>query len=110
VGRIFSYDVTGGRFEERSFYAVGSGSAFARGSLKKLFRDDLTEADAVGVAVDALYDAADDDSATGGPDLARGIYPVVADVTAEGYRRLPEQEVAAVVTAVVERRKTSPGG
>jgi proteasome beta subunit len=110
VGRIFSYDVTGGRYEEHSFYAVGSGSAFARGSLKKLFREDLTEADAVGVAVDALYDAADDDSATGGPDLARGIYPVVADVTAEGYRRLPEQEVAAVVTAVVERRKTSPGG
>jgi proteasome beta subunit len=110
AGRIFSYDVTGGRYEEHSFYAVGSGSAFARGSLKKLFRADLTEADAVGVAANALYDAADDDSATGGPDLTRGIYPVVAAVTAAGYRRLPEDEIAAVVTDLVARRVTSPGG
>src|ERR687897_990931 len=61
-GRIFSYDVTGGRYEETAFHSVGSGSLFARGSLKKLYRDDLSEADCVMAAVQALYDAADDDS------------------------------------------------
>src|SRR4051794_34131071 len=71
VGRIFSYDVTGGRYEEHSFHSVGSGSIFARGALKKRYREDVSEADAVQLAIDALYDAADDDSATGGPDLTR---------------------------------------
>ena len=70
-GRIFSYDVTGGRYEEHDFYAVGSGSTFARGSLKKLYRRSATTDDAVQAALEALYDAADDDSATGGPDLTR---------------------------------------
>ncbi|WP_153540782.1 proteasome subunit beta [Actinomadura macrotermitis] len=109
-GRIFSYDPAGGRYEEREFHSIGSGSVFARGSLKKLFRADLSAADAALVCVQALYDAADDDSATGGPDLARGIFPVVATVTAEGYRRLGEDEVGAVARAVVEERYDSPGG
>jgi proteasome beta subunit len=73
AGRIFSYDVTGGRYEEHSFHSVGSGSVFARGALKKLYRDDFTEDDAVVASIQALYDAADDDSATGGPDLTRRI-------------------------------------
>jgi proteasome beta subunit len=68
IGRIFSYDVTGGRYEEHSFHSVGSGSVFARSAMKKRYRDGVTEADAVRLCVDALYDAADDDSATGGPD------------------------------------------
>lgn len=95
VGRIFSYDVVGGRYEERDHHSVGSGSVFARGSLKKLWRPGMSREDAVDVALAALIDAADDDSATGGPDAARGIYPVVAVVTEEGYERVPVSELAA---------------
>jgi proteasome beta subunit len=109
-GRIFSYDVTGGRYEEHSFHSVGSGSVFARGALKKLYRDDFAEQDAVLACIHALYDAADDDSATGGPDLTRRIFPVVASVTAEGFRKLAEDEVAQVTQRVVDERMTSPGG
>jgi proteasome beta subunit len=109
-GRIFSYDVTGGRYEEHSFHSVGSGSVFARGALKKLFRHDFTVDDAVIACVNALYDAADDDSATGGPDLTRRIYPVVVNVDANGFRRLPDEEVGTVVETVVAERMENPGG
>jgi proteasome beta subunit len=109
-GRIFSYDVTGGRYEEHSFHSVGSGSVFARGALKKQFREDADEAAAVKLVVDALYDAADDDSATGGPDLTRRIFPVVMSVTADGLRRIPDDEIGAVVQTVVDERMTNPGG
>jgi len=87
VGRIFSYDPTGGRYEEQRFHSIGSGSVFARGSLKKLYADGMDESDAITVCMQALYDAADDDSATGGPDMSRRIYPLIATVTADGYRR-----------------------
>jgi proteasome beta subunit len=110
AGRIFSYDVTGGRYEEHAFHGVGSGSLFARGALKKTFREDFTEQEAVLACVNALYDAADDDSATGGPDLTRKIYPVVASVTADGFRRILDDDVAAVVGQVIDVRMTSPGG
>ena len=110
AGRIFSYDITGGRNEEKGFHSVGSGSLFARGSLKKLYREDLDAPDAVLACVQALYDAADDDSATGGPDLTRRLFPVVSVVTAEGYRRLPDDEVGAVVQNVVDARMAHPGG
>jgi len=110
AGRIFSYDVTGGRYEEHSFHSVGSGSVFARSALKKRYRDGVGEAAAVRLAVDALYDAADDDSATGGPDLTRRIWPVVMSVSDEGLRRLPDDEVGAVVRAVVADRMGNPGG
>ena len=110
AGRIFSYDVTGGRYEEHEYYSVGSGSVFAKGSLKKLFTAGMSQDDAVEVAVEALYDAAEDDSATGGPDLARAIYPIVAIVDAAGFRRVPEEELARVCRAVVERRMTRPDG
>ncbi|MEO8328388.1 MAG: proteasome subunit beta [Candidatus Nanopelagicales bacterium] len=109
-GRIFSYDVTGGRYEEHSYHAVGSGGFFARGSLKKLYREQLSADDAVTAAVQALYDAADDDSATGGPDLMRGIYPVVAVISADGYRRLPDAEIGATVERVVAARTVRPDG
>jgi proteasome beta subunit len=106
IGRIFSYDVTGGRYEEHDHHSVGSGSMFARGSLKKRWRPGLDSAEAVGVAVEALFDAADDDSATGGPDQLRQIYPIVATVTDAGYERVPEEEVgAAVSNAVAALRK-----
>jgi proteasome beta subunit len=111
VGRIFSYDVTGGRYEEHSgFHSVGSGSLFARGSLKKLYSRDLTDSDAVTVAIQALYDAADDDSATGGPDLTRRIFPVVAVVTEQGYRRLDPAEVGQIADDVIGARLTRPDG
>ena len=110
AGRIFSYDITGGRYEEHSFFSVGSGSLFARGALKKRYRDGVDEAGAVRLAVDALYDAADEDSATGGPDLTRRIFPVVATVTGEGFRRLPDAEVGGIVDAIVAGRMENPGG
>jgi proteasome beta subunit len=109
-GRIFSYDVTGGRYEEQAFYSVGSGSLFARGSLKKLFRESMPEADCVTAVVQALYDAADDDSATGGLDLTRRIFPVVAIVTDDGYRRMPEPDVAALADQIVAARMIRPDG
>jgi proteasome beta subunit len=109
-GRIFSYDVTGGRYEEHRHHSVGSGSMFARGALKKLWREDITAAEAISVAIESLYDAADDDSATGGPDLARGILPVVAVVDSDGYRRVPEAELDPIVRAVVAARQTRPDG
>jgi proteasome beta subunit len=110
AGRIFSYDVTGGRYEEHSFHSVGSGSVFARGALKKLYHDDFDEDDAVLACILALYDAADDDSATGGPDLTRRIFPVVASVTADGFRRLADDSVAETTQRVVDERMTHPGG
>jgi proteasome beta subunit len=110
AGKIFSYDVTGGRYDERNFYSVGSGSINARGALKKLFRDDFTEAEAVTACVQALYDAADEDSATGGPDLTRRIYPVITSVTSDGFRRLSEEEVAQVTERVVNERLSNPDG
>ncbi|MGW3241271.1 proteasome subunit beta [Streptomyces sp. NPDC001070] len=109
-GRIFSYDVTGGRSEEHGFAATGSGSVFARGALKKLYKPDLTESQTATLVVQALYDAADDDSATGGPDLARRIYPIVTVITDEGFRRLTEAESSEIVRAIHERRLEQPDG
>ncbi|WP_166847369.1 proteasome subunit beta [Isoptericola sp. BMS4] len=103
-GRLFSYDVTGGRYEEHDHHTVGSGSVFARGALKKLWRPGLDADGAVGVAVEALYDAADDDSATGGPDTVRQIWPVVTVVTADGVRRVADDELAATVERIVAER------
>jgi proteasome beta subunit len=110
AGRIFSYDVTGGRYEERRFHSVGSGSVYARSALKKLYRDEFSEADAVVACVHALYDAADDDSATGGPDLTRRIFPVITAVDAHGFRRLPDNEVETITEAVVAERMQNPDG
>jgi proteasome beta subunit len=109
-GRIFSYDVTGGRYEETAFHSVGSGSLFARGSLKKLYSDDLTADECVTAAVQALYDAADDDSATGGLDTTRRIFPVVGVITADGYRRMSDDEVAAIADRVLDARMQRPDG
>jgi proteasome beta subunit len=106
TGRIFSYDVTGGRYEEHDHHSVGSGSVFARGSLKKRWQPGMGALQAVSVAVEALFDAADDDSATGGPDQLRRIYPIVATVTDAGYVRVSEDEVgSAAAEAVAGTRK-----
>jgi proteasome beta subunit len=109
-GRIYSYDVTGGCYREHHHHSVGSGSLFARGAMKKLWRPGLDADAAVRVAIEALYDAADDDSATGGPDMNRRIWPIVAIVDAEGFRRLEDEVLASVVGAVVEGRRGDPGG
>jgi proteasome beta subunit len=109
-GRIFSFDPTGGKYEEQRFAGIGSGSVFARGSLKKLYRDGMTVPDTALVLMQALYDAADDDSATGGPDTSRKIYPVVASVTADGYQRLTDEEAGGYAEAVVSERMQLPDG
>ena len=109
AGRIYSYDVTGGRYSEQYYHSVGSGSVFAKSALKKLWRPELTEDQVIEVAVEALYDAADDDSATGGPDLSRQIYPVVYAATADGVRRVPDGVLEAMVQALVQRRAAVPG-
>src|SRR5260370_15602932 len=109
-GRIFSFDVAGGRYEEHRFASIGSGSVFARGAMKKLYRDDMSVEDVVLTLMQSLYDAADDDSATGGPDMARRIYPVVATVTADGFRRLSEQEAGQDAEPVVAEREHLPDG
>lgn len=105
TGRIFSYDATGGRYEEHEHHAIGSGSLFARGAMKKLWRREMDAEAAVHVAVEALYDAADDDSATGGPDTVRGIFPVVATVTADGYHRVEDAEISRVAEQIVAQRR-----
>ncbi len=110
VGRIFSYDVAGGRYEEHRFHSIGSGSVFARGSLKKLYSDGMDIEDAITACMQALYDAADDDSATGGPDMTRRIYPIVATVTADGYRRLTDSEAGRYAESVVAGRMNEPDG
>jgi proteasome beta subunit len=110
AGRIFSFDVAGGVYEETGYDGIGSGSLFAKSALKKRYRPGLSNAEAITLAVEALYDAADDDTATGGPDLTRRIFPVVATATAEGTRRLTDAEAAEVAEAVVARRMENPGG
>lgn len=110
AGRVFSFDVAGGLYEETGFDAIGSGSLFARSALKKRYRPGLGRDEAVTLAVEALYDAADDDTATGGPDLIRKIFPVVMTATAEGTHRLTDDESETVGRAVVTGRMENPGG
>ncbi|MDL5205607.1 proteasome subunit beta [Streptomyces sp. ALI-76-A] len=109
-GRIFSFDVAGGLYEKRHFHAEGSGSPYARGSLKKLFHEGMDRRGAALAALQALYDAADDDSATGGPDIGRRIFPIVSVITEDGFERLPEPETEALSREVVERRLDRPDG
>jgi proteasome beta subunit len=103
-GRLFYYDATGGRWEEQDYQATGSGAQPAKNSLKKRWRPGLTQDEGLRVAVEALIDAAEDDVATGGPDLARGIFPVVMTVTSEGAMESTDEDVANAVRAVVETR------
>ena len=110
AGRIYSYDVTGGCYVEGGHHSTGSGSVFARGALKKLWRPGLAEEQAVSIAVEALYDAADDDSATGGPDLGRQIWPTVAVVDHAGARFVPQDLLEGHVEQVVASRRGNPGG
>lgn len=101
-GRLWDYDATGGRYEERDYVATGSGSLHAGTVIKVGFRDDLTRDDAVNLAARALWEAADADSATGGPDVLRGIYPVVATIDADGWSRLEDADLADRFEAIIE--------
>ena len=103
VGRLFEYDVTGGRYEESDFAATGSGSMHAGTVIKLGFRPQLDRTDAVELLINALFQAADEDSATGGPDLVRGIYPMIATITADGFQRLDDTEVAEHFRALLDR-------
>ena len=106
VGRIYTYDPTGGRYEETDFHADGSGGRDARTTIKLGWRADLDRAAAIELAVNALWQAADEDSATGGPDAVRGIYPTVALITAGGYEAVPEAEVAERFLSVIAALST----
>jgi proteasome beta subunit len=110
IGRIFSYDVTGGCYPEGGHHSTGSGSVFARGALKKLWRPGLGEDQAVAIAIEALYDAADDDSATGGPDLGRRIWPTVSVIDHAGARFVGQEVLEGHVQRVVAARRDNPGG
>jgi proteasome beta subunit len=109
AGRIFSFDITGGRYPESYYDAVGSGSVFAKSALKKLWRPGLSADAAVAACVEALYDAADDDSATGGPDLGRQIFPVVMTATSSGASRIGASELDTIVRAIIADRSGRPG-
>ena len=106
-GRIFNYDVTGGRYEEMEYYGTGSGGTYARSLIKQQWTSQLDRASAVSLAVSALFEAADEDSATGGPDAIRGIYPTCATITAEGYEEVPENEIADLFAQILRTRGTN---
>ncbi|HJX07431.1 MAG TPA: proteasome subunit beta [Actinomycetota bacterium] len=103
-GRIFYYDATGGRWEEDDYQTIGSGGQPAKNSLKKRWKPGLSRDEALRVAAEALIDAADDDSATGGPDASRGLWPVMVVVTADGASDVPEADVTAAAEAVLAER------
>jgi proteasome beta subunit len=112
AGRIVTYDAAGGRYDELlGYHAIGSGSVFAKSALKKRHDPNADLASAVRAAVESLYDAADDDTATGGPDLTRRIFPVVVSITGpDGAVRRPEEEIEAIVRDMVAGRTENPGG
>jgi proteasome beta subunit len=107
AGRIVSFDAAGGwNIEEEGYQAVGSGSVFAKSSVKKLYSQVVDADSALRVAIEGLYDAADDDSATGGPDLVRGIYPTAVVIGADGAEEVPEERIAVLALEVIESRST----
>jgi len=108
-GRIFKYDITGGRYEELDYYATGSGGKDARNALKRLWRRDLSREESVRAAVEALIDAAEEDVGTGGPDLVKGIFPSLKSISRRGFEEVPEEEVGGVCRGVLEVRQREAG-
>ena len=104
-GRIFKYDITGGRYEEAEYFAQGSGGKDARDSLKKRYRKDMNKEETLRAALEALLDAAEEDIGTGGPDLVRGIFPTVKTITRSGFGEVPDDEVRAACEALLAERK-----
>jgi len=103
-GRIFTYDVTGGRYEESDYHADGSGGRDARTTVKLGWSEGMDRDSTMELAIQGLYEAAEEDSATGGPDAVRGIYPAIATITAAGYEAVTEAEVAERFGALIQRR------
>src|SRR3954471_10126404 len=105
-GRLFQYDVTGGRYEESNFASTGSGSLHAGTVVKLGYRSNLSRAETIDLVISALFQAADEDSATGGPDLVRGIYPTIATITRNGFERVEEPEIAERFRQLIDRMST----
>lgn len=103
-GRIFKFDITGGRYEETDYYATGSGGKDARNTIKKLYKLGLNENDAVAIAVEALVDAADEDAGTGGPDPLRGIYPSIKTVTSNGIKDVEPGVIKGIYEGLLKKR------
>ena len=110
IGRLFKYDITGGRYEETDYDSQGSGSKDARDSLKKLWRRDMSREEALRVALEALLDAADEDVGTGGPDFVRGIFPTVKTITRSGFSDVLDDEVRRTCEAITQERSRSEQG
>jgi proteasome beta subunit len=104
-GRIFKYDITGGRYEESDYHSIGSGGKDARNTMREHFEKNLPEADALKLALLALYNAADDDVGTGGPDLVRGIYPTAKFVTAQGITDVGDEQIRAAYDGLIAARR-----
>jgi len=109
TGRLFQYDVTGGRYEESDYATSGSGGLHAATVVKLGFRDGIERDETVDLVLRALFVAADEDSATGGPDLIRGIFPVVATITSDGFERVGDDELASRFRALLDREATTAG-
>jgi proteasome beta subunit len=109
VGRLWGYDMTGGRYEETDYEATGSGGLYAAESLKKSHKIDASQSEALAMAVQALVDASDEDRATGGPDIMRGIYPIIDFCTRDGIERAPSSEIEQVFRAIVDERTAANG-
>ena len=106
VGRIFKYDVTGGRYEESDYWATGSGGRDARATIKKRYRPGITADDALKVALEALFDASEEDVGTGGPDVLRSIYPNIASITEGGFLKYGDDRIAELFQELLRERST----
>jgi proteasome beta subunit len=104
-GRIFKYDVAGGRYEEADYHATGSGGKDARTTMKKLYRPGLSKTDALAVVIEALYDAAEEDVATAGPDLTRNIFPTVKVIDRSGLTEVGDSQIRPLMTRLIEQRQ-----
>ncbi len=105
-GRIFKYDLAGGRYEESDYHAIGSGGKDARNTMREHFLKGLAEPDALKLALLALYNAADDDVGTGGPDLVRGIYPTAKIVNATGITDVSDQQIRGIYDGLIATRRS----
>lgn len=105
AGRIFKYDITGGRYEETEYFATGSGGRDARNTIKNRFKPDLTEQEAIQVTVEALYDASEEDIGTGGPDPIRGIYPTVKVISKQGLVEFDDSRIKEAYEILIQQRK-----
>ncbi len=110
IGRLFQFDVTGGRYEEANFAATGSGSVHATTVIKMGFTEHLDESEAINLAANAIFEAADEDSATGGPDLIRDVYPIIAKITSGGYEAIPSADISAVFGSIIDNRRSRISG